>query len=905
MKIHAIGGYDEVGKNMTALEIGEDVILFDSGLFLPAIVGVTEREKVPTEKGMRALGALPDDTYLEKQNLRNKVRAILVSHAHLDHIGAIPYNSYRYRAPVLGTPFTIEVLKILMKDNNQRIINRMISVGLNSSYFIKGKSGKYKVEFINMTHSTIQSSIVAVHTPEGIVLYANDYKLDNSPVIGDRPNYKRLKELSRAGIKVLIVDCLYAPDDRKTPSEKIAKGLLEDVLFTTDNRNSGIVVTTFSSHIARLKTITELGSKLGREVIFLGRSLSKYTQAAKNIGKAPFLKDVKIYAFRRQVEKILEQVSRKKRKYLVVCTGHQGEPGSILDRIARKELPLHLDKEDHIIFSSKTIPTPENQASKEQLEKRLKKFQVRIFDNVHVSVLPNTEVVFNDNNGMKIKEIGNIEESEEDQLKVPSFDLEDLKIKWYDAKLIKHPYQGKIFNIKTKSGRSVSITSGHSLFKLEKRGVISEKGENLKVGDFLAIPKKFSWYNEINEIDIEDYIKFENKHYKKSDGILFYDKIPICNLKLRLNKEFARLLGYYLAEGSAPRHISLVIGKHESENLREIKDSISKCFPSNVHVADKGSAYEIYFGARTLKKLFKSWFGENARTKKIPRFVFASDEEFKLNFLGAYINGDGSIDKGRDHFRIRIKTASKKLASDLLYLFSQVGICAKFDHIQIDKRKLIAGNKKCTEEISAHVIRIQGIEYLEKLKNYLSYKFKKQIEGKIKNTRFSQQFPPEALPVDKLNLDEIEPKKGTYLHDIKHYREKSMKKKNNISQRIIAEQSESVQGFTNKILNGDLLFDQITNIGVSDYEGFVYDFSVPGAENFIGGFGGIMLHNSGHGGREDLRDLINLTRPQHVIPSHGDLEKTTAGARLAVELGYKLNKSVHLMQNGKSLELKR
>ncbi len=385
MKIHAIGGYDEVGKNMTALEIGEDVLLFDSGLFLPAIVGVSEREKEPTEKGMRSLGALPDDTHLDKLNLRDKVRALMVSHAHLDHVGAIPYNAYRYNADVLGTPYTMEVLKVLMKDNGQTIRNKIVPVKLDKPHFIKGKSGTYKIEFVNMTHSTIQSAVIAVHTPEGVFLYANDYKLDNSPILGDKPNYGRLKELSRIGIKALVVDCLYAQDDRKTPSEKIAKGLLEDVLFTTDNRNSALIVTTFSSHIARLKTISEFGRRLGREVVFLGRSLSKYTQAAKNIGQASFLRDVKTFTYRRQVEKILKHISKNKKRYLVVCTGHQGEPGSILDRIARGQLPFQLSKEDHIIFSSKTIPTPENEANREQLEKRLKKFQVRIFDNVHVS----------------------------------------------------------------------------------------------------------------------------------------------------------------------------------------------------------------------------------------------------------------------------------------------------------------------------------------------------------------------------------------------------------------------------------------------------------------------------------------------------------------------------------------
>jgi len=367
MKIHTIGGYDEVGKNMTALEIGEDVIIFDDGLFLPAIVGVQEKEKIPTEKGMTALGALPDVEYLEKKGLQGKVRAILVS------------------ANIYGTPFTTEVLKIIMEDNGQSIRNKIIPVRLNSSIVIRGKSGKYKVDFVNITHSTIQCSVIAVHTPNGIVMYVNDYKLDNSPTFGEKPNYKKLKELSKQGVKVLIINSLYAPKEVKTPSEKVAKTLLEDVLFGTENRNSAIIVSTFSSHIARLKTISEFGRRLNREVIFLGRSLNKYVTAAKNVGEASFMKKVKMFSYRRQVEKALGRVNKNRSRYLVVCTGHQGEPGSILDRLARDELPLKLRKDDHIIFSSQTIPSPINEETKAQLEKKLKRHHVRIFDNAHVS----------------------------------------------------------------------------------------------------------------------------------------------------------------------------------------------------------------------------------------------------------------------------------------------------------------------------------------------------------------------------------------------------------------------------------------------------------------------------------------------------------------------------------------
>ena len=370
---------------MTVLETGDDAIIFDSGLFLPAVVSVAEREKIPTERGMRNLGALPDDLYLEKKGLRQKARALLISHAHLDHVGALQYNAYRYNADIVGTPFTMEVLKLLTADENNKIRNKIVSVNPNASYMIRGRNRSYKVEFINMTHSTIQSAIIAVHTPEGVVLYANDYKLDNSPVFGEPPNYHRLRELAKQGIKALVVDCLYAPDDRKTPSEKIARGLLEDVFFTTDNRNSGMIVTTFSSHIARLKSITEFGRRLGREVIFFGRSLNKYVTAANNIGKCPFMRDIRLFTFRRQLEKAMKRVNSNKKRYLVVCTGHQGEPGSILDRLSRGQLPLKISEDDHLIFSSKTIPTPINELNKEQMEKRLRKFKARIFDNVHVS----------------------------------------------------------------------------------------------------------------------------------------------------------------------------------------------------------------------------------------------------------------------------------------------------------------------------------------------------------------------------------------------------------------------------------------------------------------------------------------------------------------------------------------
>jgi ribonuclease J len=277
------------------------------------------------------------------------------------------------------------VLDSLIKDNGNFLRNKTYSVHPNTSVFIQGKNQKYQVDFINITHSTIQTAMIALHTKKGVILYANDFKLDDNPIVGLKPNYDKLRQIAKEGVLAFIVDSLYSNSERKTPSEKIARNLLEEVLFTVNNKNSAIVVTTFSSHIARLKSIVEFGKKLNREVVFLGRSLNKYSLAAQDVKQAPFFSGVKMAKYRRQVEKTLHDVEKKRKNYLVVCTGHQGEPGSILERIARHKLPFKFTQDDSIIFSSSVIPTPVNLENFSNMESKLKKTKARLFRDVHVS----------------------------------------------------------------------------------------------------------------------------------------------------------------------------------------------------------------------------------------------------------------------------------------------------------------------------------------------------------------------------------------------------------------------------------------------------------------------------------------------------------------------------------------
>jgi ribonuclease J len=380
IKIHAIGGYQEVGKNMTVLEIDDEYIILDMGLFLPALLK-TQEEGDPREKtreDLIKLKVIPDDSTIPK----HKVKAIVFGHCHLDHIGAAPFLAQSYSCPLIGSPYTLEVLKTLLQEKSSNVLKRLKPLNLNSSMKI---SDNITIELIAITHSTPQSGLIAVHTKYGVVLYANDFKFDNHPVLGLKPNYEKLRKIGEEGVIALIVDSLNANDERKTPSEKVAREMLKDVLLGTDNKGQAIVVTTFSSHIARLRSIVDFGKQLNRKIVFLGRSLHKYVSCAEKVGIVHFEKEVKVIEFSSQVRKTLAKINKERDKYLIVCTGHQGEENAVLSRIADGQLPFKLQAHDHVIFSCKTIPTEETLKARDILEAKLKKDNVRIFKDIHVS----------------------------------------------------------------------------------------------------------------------------------------------------------------------------------------------------------------------------------------------------------------------------------------------------------------------------------------------------------------------------------------------------------------------------------------------------------------------------------------------------------------------------------------
>lgn len=387
MEICAIGGYEEVGKNMTAINLGEDVILFDAGLHLPSVIELqgTENFNSHTESSLRKVGAIPNDLVLDKLGWTKNVCAIIIGHAHLDHVGAIPYIASRYPdATIYATPFTIEVLKSIVRDEKLKLKNRIEEIQPNASFKIFGKNQEYKMEFIHMTHSTLQCVFPALHTKEGIFVYGLDFKFDNYPTLGAPPNYKRLRELGNLGVKLLVVDALYSGVEKRPGGEKIAEQLLEDAYLRAKDKNAALFVTTFSSHIERLNNIVKLGRKTGRKIVFLGRSLSKYVEAAKAVGKCPFSRQITLVKSRGYVNSTLKKVNKDRGKYIVVCTGHQAEEGSVLDRISKGETPFEFKRGDNLIYSSSIIPVHPNISAREKLDKRLRGQGVKIQSDIHV-----------------------------------------------------------------------------------------------------------------------------------------------------------------------------------------------------------------------------------------------------------------------------------------------------------------------------------------------------------------------------------------------------------------------------------------------------------------------------------------------------------------------------------------
>lgn len=378
MKVYTLGGYNEVGNNMTGVEVRDEIVILDAGYHMEEVMSTEGEIESMSTKELIKKGIIPDDQVLYKQ--REKVKALVIGHGHLDHVGAVANIAEAYECPIIASPYTMKIVEQQIEESKKKIDNKRIVLHEGETHAI---SSKFSVEFVKVTHSIPDTMLTILHTPEGRFAYGLDFRIDNNPILGGSVNMSRLEELGSEGIKVLVGDSTRVGDRGTGSSEMSVREQLRFKLDHAYRDESAVIVTTFSSHIERLKSIIEVNNRR-RKVAFVGRSLKEYALPAADLGYLD-VKGIELASYPGEVDSLFQKISKERDEWLVVCTGNQGEARAVLSRLSREEYEFKIQPGDHVIFSSSTIPTIVNEAERYKLERALKKLGARLHFDIHAS----------------------------------------------------------------------------------------------------------------------------------------------------------------------------------------------------------------------------------------------------------------------------------------------------------------------------------------------------------------------------------------------------------------------------------------------------------------------------------------------------------------------------------------
>ena len=359
LRVIPLGGLNEVGKNMTVIEYGEDIIIVDCG------IGFPDEDEMP---GIDLV--IPDVTYLEQN--RNRIRGMVVTHGHEDHIGAIPYILQKLDIPIYATRLALGIIENKLQEHtlpwkaDLRCVKAGDTIRLGASF---------TVEFIRVNHSIADACALAINTPQGMIVHSGDFKLDLTPIEGEMMDVTRLGELGREGVLLLMCESTNAERPGYTPSEtKVGKSL--EVIFTmhTDRR---IVISTFSSNVHRVQQIINISARHGRKVAVTGRSMINIVSAAVQLGYMKVPEGVLID---------INDIKRYKSEELtLITTGSQGEPMSALYRMAFGEhSQVTLGYGDLVVLSASAIPGNEKLVGR--IINELSKMGVTVINDASVEV---------------------------------------------------------------------------------------------------------------------------------------------------------------------------------------------------------------------------------------------------------------------------------------------------------------------------------------------------------------------------------------------------------------------------------------------------------------------------------------------------------------------------------------
>ena len=328
LKVRFLGGVGEIGKNMTALEYGNDIIVIDAGNSFPT-------EDMP---GVDLL--IPETGWLEEN--KDKVRGYIITHGHEDHIGGLPYVVKNVNAPIFGTRLTLTLIENKLKENG------LTSVSLNCVRpGATVKLGCFTIEFINVNHSIAGAVALSITTPVGVVFHSGDFKIDFTPVAGECIDLPRIAEIGKRGVTLLLCESTNIEREGFTMSETVVGETLDKVFASNMDRR--LIIATFASNVHRIKQILDLAKKYRRKVVLSGRSMINVVEAASKIGEIDVPENTII-----DVDKMK---SFKPEQIVIISTGTQGEPMSALTRMASGEFnKVEIGSGDTVIMSSSVIP---------------------------------------------------------------------------------------------------------------------------------------------------------------------------------------------------------------------------------------------------------------------------------------------------------------------------------------------------------------------------------------------------------------------------------------------------------------------------------------------------------------------------------------------------------------------
>lgn len=328
LKVIFLGGVGEIGKNMTALEFAGDILVIDCGSSFPNV-------DMP---GIDLV--IPDTSYLLAN--KDRVRGIVLTHGHEDHIGALPYVLKDLNVPVYGTKITLALVDAKLRE--QRVENTKLNIVKPGSTV---QFGCFKVEFVNVSHSIAGSCALAITTPVGTVFHTGDFKVDFTPIDGNVIDLQRIAEIGNRGVLLLLCESTNIERKGSSMSESTVGASFDNIF--ADNPERRIIIATFASNIHRLQQILDLAVKYKRKVAFCGRSMVNIAAAASRIGELRYSDDVVV-----DIDKI-KNIDDK--NLVIISTGSQGEPMSALTRMASDELSkVKLGYNDTVILSASPIP---------------------------------------------------------------------------------------------------------------------------------------------------------------------------------------------------------------------------------------------------------------------------------------------------------------------------------------------------------------------------------------------------------------------------------------------------------------------------------------------------------------------------------------------------------------------